>query len=206
MTRCTGCSRRSDAICTCYADSACYSDPIDYCVESEGNGTSGHPFQFHSTVIPTPRPFGYIKRTTVITNITPGVPVTFDFGGISWPNPGAIAGGMVGTLPTTRLVVPVDGIYIFGGFVDFAGNTNDNTNVTLGINGGTALTGSGVSVSNKISNDTATRPIFAMSIQQFIVGDYLEMFLGVDATQDTVVTDAGFFTHPTLWAMFLGDF
>lgn len=172
------------------------------CVIAEGNGSISHPFQFHSSDIPNPRPFGYIYQTAQQSNFGTGFVMPFPI------NDNGIAGGMADTVAfPTRLTAPFDGVYMIGAFVAISADATDSFRARLRVNGG-FTTNTPINLRVEIPSDTTTRLYSLMTLFSFVAGDYIELVLDGSATMDAIVTEfivgANYNVRPTMWAQWVG--
>lgn len=168
------------------------------CVIAEGNGSISHPFQFHSSRIPNPRPFGFIQQTVQQSNIGAGFVVPFN------SQPYGIEGGMTDltTFPT-RLTAPADGVYLVGAFVNISADATDEANIRVFKNDG-VNSFPVVEHEVDIPDDTVRRPNSLVTLIDMVAGNWFELRLDGSATMDLLVVDNEFVCRPTLWAQWMG--
>lgn len=171
------------------------------CVVAEGNGTLSHPFQFHSSDIPHPRPFGFIRQTVEQTNFDPaGASFIMPFN----EDPTGINGGMVDLVAfPTRLTIPFDGVYMIGAFLAISADATDSFRARLRVNNG-FTSNTPINLRVEIPSATPTRLYSLMTLYSFIAGDYFELVLDGSTTMDAIVIDDGMVTKPTMWAQWVG--
>lgn len=166
------------------------------CVEAEGNGTVSNPFQFHSTTIPNPRPFGFIQQTVQQSSFGASFIVPFNL------QPYGIEGGMVTMLPTDKLVAPADGVYLVGAFAEISADATDVAEVSVLKNGAATAV---VAVRVDIQGATVKRPNSLITLISMVAGDYIQLVLDGSATMNLLVDDTfPFKCRPILWASWLG--
>lgn len=203
MAWCVKCGKTGDgqSVCTCHVAEGCYEAASGYCVIAEGNGSTSHPFQFHSDQFPNPRPFGFIQQTVQQSNFGASFIVPFNL------QPFGIEGGMTNlTTQPTRLTAPADGVYLVGAFANISADATDPLAVLVLKNGVAATTDAGVGVRVDVPQDTVSRPTSLITLISMVVGDYIQLHLEGSATMDLVVTDdLPFKCKPTLWASWLGE-
>lgn len=192
MTRCGSCGGGGlgSSPCTCFVEDSSNTD-------ARGNGSMSHPFQFHPNQIPEPRPFGYIRRTTGLTDIGNLTWVSFD------TDDSGIEGNMadLATQPT-RLTAPVTGVYLAGGSLTFGGDGNSQEALnTLVVNRANVFLTATVTASNAAT----LSPLSFMSLIFLNAGDFIEMNPIAVSTQDIVVVDSGRVTDIIMWAHWVGE-
>lgn len=169
------------------------------CVIAEGNGSISHPFQFHSSDIPNPRPFGYIYQTAQQSNFGNGFTMPFS------TNDNGIAGGMADVVAfPTRLTAPVDGVYMIGAFVAISADATDYLRIRLIKNGTISSSNPPINLGVEVFSDTTTRLYSLMTLFSLVAGDYFELLLNGSATMDAIVTEGGDNLRPTMWALWVG--
>lgn len=180
-------------VCTCYAEDSAG-------VEVTGIGSVSAPFQFNATQYPTPRPLGFIQRTTGITNIpAPDLEVPFTVNDIG------IAGGMadISTHPT-YLEAPVDGVYLFGSYLSFDDYTPDTFLMRLRVD--VVPIGSSFSSSSMriiVASNTTDRYFSLVDLYPLTAGSRISVNVTSDGTLDIIGTSEN---RPTLWALWVGEF
>lgn len=172
--------------------------PSGSCVNVVGNGTTSHPFQFHPSQIPDPRPFGFIQQTTQQSNVGVDYLVPFDL------NETGIEGGMTNlTLQPTRLTAPYDGVYLVGAFVCAGVDAQDSFSASIRKNDD-AVTPE-IDLTLEVPDNAVNRPYSIMTLISMVAGDYINLHVTGSATMDLIVTNEGIITRPTLWAQWVGE-
>lgn len=165
-----------------------------------GNGRTYAAINYHPNNVPSPRPYGQIKRlnSDQVIPISSVTPVVFDtFFSVF---EGSHGGSMVNlTTYPSRLTCPVggNGYYLAAGFVRTSGDNNDI--LSLRKNGVTNL-------ETQIGTSPGERCV--TSLIDMVAGDYLELVINTASTGGVTVirVDSSYINsdcHPHFWAQWV---
>lgn len=166
-----------------------------------GNGRTYAAINFHPNNVPSPRPYGELRRvggsqvipgSSIVAVIFDEVMSVFDGG----------SPGVMTNIPVTptRLTVPTggDGYYLSFGYIMTDGNNNPS--VVIRKNGTINLEGQ-IGVSQPSEKQ-------AMTLINMVAGDYLELVVYTDVVGASVITTGGYVPfindgYPVFWAQWV---